>query len=334
MIQAIALALAAVTIPSATLSNVQLNDDYTEDNGIIFEQTFDTDDTSLYSSGIYTPNGSEVEAEYRNYIFSNLDKFNRAWDEFIDYIESDAYRDWDASPNFNGHSFAFYSQDLDNHYWIEDPSIYIDDRSYEKCTSSPSVGDIIVYYDDGGRPVHSGIVIDLTNEPSNNICGDSNTVKVCSKWDEYGVYEHKGDECPFLAYYSKILPNFKNATAVYVEFYKKHTHSYYLVSNGSTTHTYKCKCGKYGTTEEHNCTNSYTKNSNDSTYHMSNCKCGYSKKEKHIWMPYNDIGLLKLGIKSERDVNPLAIPRSKVQCKYCHFIKILKDDEIIAMPWM
>ncbi|NCE63148.1 hypothetical protein D1159_00785 [Pseudoflavonifractor sp. 524-17] len=40
-----------------------------------------------------------------------------------------------ATPSYNCHSYAWYSQSISNNYWINDPKPYMNDGSYSKYAS-------------------------------------------------------------------------------------------------------------------------------------------------------------------------------------------------------
>ena len=248
-----------------------------------------------------------------------------------------------ATTTYNSFAYAFYMHWTDNpvRCWLADLNPFINDKSFIEV-DTPQENDIILYYndyyDDGVYkldPIHAGIVKEVYNTESNGVCGNANTVEVISKWGEFGRYIHRGDECPYVSKY--VFKDYENEIyfdiyATKVKYYRRHTsHNYNEYDITETTHTSKCACGLKGKTEEHAHNAGYTK-FNNSTYHYSNCKCGHQIEEIHIWQPYYD-NLLTLGIDPEYGINPLIVPRNKLRCKYCYFIKILKDDEIIAVPW-
>lgn len=131
-------------------------------------------------------------------------------------------------------------QSTDNNYWIEDILLYITDGSYiEVSYSQVQLRDRIVYFDEDGKIVHSGIVRGTTGQSLNGVCGYANTVWVQSKWGYYGLYEHRGDQCPYTS-----LVNGGEAT--YVKFYRyniSHTHNYSYEVLDSTYHYASCDCG-------------------------------------------------------------------------------------------
>ena len=142
---------------------------------------------------------------------------------------------------YNCHSYTFYTQNIDeNEYCIDDAYLYINDGSYiEIPYSQVQVRDRIVYFDEDDNIVHSGVVRGTTGQTSNGVCGYSNTVLVQSKWGYYGLYEHRGDQCPYTS-----LVN--GGAATYVKFYRynmSHTHCYSYDVFDSKYHYSSCECG-------------------------------------------------------------------------------------------
>ncbi len=173
--------------------------------------------------------------------------------------ESDSFSTTDvrlytATAYFNCHSYAWHSQDTEeNHYWMPSPVLYYTDGSYYEV-STPAVGDIICYFDDNGTSnnttddnnIHSGIVVTvISNATSNNLCGNSNTVIVESKWGNAGLYRHNGYECPYtdllLDFYTDVDPG---DIAEYVKYYRRsgHTHSFTTYNDTGRTDFHECIC--------------------------------------------------------------------------------------------
>lgn len=150
-----------------------------------------------------------------------------------------------ATYDYNCHSYAWYLNDpFWNLYWMPDPSSYINDKSYCEVIT-PNVGDVIVYYDDLGNIIHSGIVDSLNNINSNDVCGNSNTVNVKSKWGSYGLYLHRGDQCPYTAY-----NNFSSPTSTYIKYYRLHALLLDCIYFNGSSHRFSCDCG-YSYTSPH-----------------------------------------------------------------------------------
>lgn len=88
----------------------------------------------------------------------------------------------DPDPEYNCHSYAWYSRFTNNPYWMNNPSAYMTDGSYEESTSR--YGNRITYTDGLGRLTHSGVVV-------------SSDGTIMSKWAEYAVFTHDPDDCPY-----------------------------------------------------------------------------------------------------------------------------------------
>lgn len=130
--------------------------------------------------------------------------------------------------SYNCHSYAWYSQNVSsNSVWLNCPNVYYGtlDSSYKRVYN-PRVGDIICYYDlsedSESQNIHSGIIVGLSGETSNGVCGDANKFIVQSKWGMNGLYLHKGDECPYTSTY--------NGTADEVRYYRPRTNASYSLS--------------------------------------------------------------------------------------------------------
>lgn len=144
--------------------------------------------------------------------------------------------------------------------------------------------DIIAYYDSDDNLVHTGNVIEVYDGVSNGVCGDSNLVKVISKWDVCQIVEHRGDCCIDVS----------NGNASYVLYYK-YTNNHnciYDFSIGSSSHTYCCTnltnglyCN-FGWTSNH----SIYYQKNDLSKHYKLCHlCPLSVQENHTWQSFNDL---------------------------------------------
>ena len=163
-----------------------------------------------------------------------------------DSISSNDSRLHTATCRFNCHSYAWYSQDTSsNQYWMNDPSLYYTDGSYDEVTT-PAIGDIICYFDDNGTPnntaddsnLHSGIVVSILSGFSQNLAG---IYIVESKWGAAGVYRHNGYECPYTAYDAA---NPASNSADYVKFYRRsgHTHSFTTYNDNGNMEYHECIC--------------------------------------------------------------------------------------------
>lgn len=94
-------------------------------------------------------------------------------------------------PDYNCHSYAWYSQNTGNHYWMENPSAYTDDGSFHltvtfvpgrKVTYTKHIGTNYV-------KIHSAVI--------SAVSGNNVTVK--SKWGCSGLFSHNRYNCPYYA---------------------------------------------------------------------------------------------------------------------------------------
>jgi hypothetical protein len=112
---------------------------------------------------IYTPNGTKVTAFKILYDFTNEQKLSKDSYRKMEFPEATMLRS--SSKKYNCHSYAWYSQDESNNIWIEDPSPFYLDFSYEEV-AKPAPGDIVCYFSDLGTTdkndyinLHSGIIV-------------------------------------------------------------------------------------------------------------------------------------------------------------------------------
>lgn len=169
-----------------------------EDNGI---------DYSGIPSYVSTPNGSQVPVTIYNYETFGHDK-----DE--DCTLSDAISQTklykEIYPNaillrsptgkYNCHSYAWYSQESNNNRWMDDPTLYMTDGSYN-YTNNPGINNRVVYFTNN-KIDHSAIVRErLTGASQNKFLLDM--VIVDSKWGRLGLYRHNGADSPY-RFYNKI----------------------------------------------------------------------------------------------------------------------------------
>ena len=233
---------------------------------------------------VFTPNQTPVTVFNYYDIYEYLDFEKNAIREEITELFPNAEYISEATINYNCHSYAWYSQNTStNEYWMNDPSGYYSDKSYIEV-DTPIVGDIICYFTDNGTidisddiNIHSGIVVQVFNGSSNNICGNANLVQVESKWGSYPLYRHRGDQCPYVYNTSIILDDY----AEYVKFYRRHiNHSYTNTYENldNSQHRAYCACGEYVTTN-HNYSYSYL----DKHNHKTSClNCEYQTNESHV----------------------------------------------------
>lgn len=183
-------------------------------------------------SHVLTPNGSEVPAYYD---LCNLAKpSSRLLNAEVEIEYPNAVRIKEPSGKYNGHSYAWHSQEEGNLYWINDPSAYYMDGSYYQV-EYPAVGDIVCYFDITGENIHSGIVVDKTSETM----FDVDSIVVESKWGIYGVYRHKVDECPYMQNHGEGM--------VVVKYYRRHSqcdYYYKCIEVNGTNCVGSCFCGR------------------------------------------------------------------------------------------
>lgn len=188
------------------------------------------------------PNADIAEAYYvRSYCNSSqiadLNTLNSTWDAAI----PTATRLSGATPFYNCHSYAWFSQDtVTNQYWLASPEDFYSGEGYVE-TTSPKVGDIICYMAFGSLNKHSGIIVEVLSSSNGNL-GDQYIVE--SKWGAAGLYRHNGYECPYTRYY----PTDGYIPASSVRFYTRvsHTHSHttYTDYGSLSFHESKCSCGQ------------------------------------------------------------------------------------------
>lgn len=170
-------------------------------------------EVKFYHNHLFTPNGTDVAlprfSDPRTYFTCKYetDLPNEVKEDINARHESEytsIERISQPTTSFNCHSYAWYSQNVSlNDIWMSYPNAYYQDSDLSyNCVNKPRVGDIICYFDldkpAEEQNIHSGIVVGLSGEASNNVCGDSNTVIVQSKWGMGALYEHKGDECLYV----------------------------------------------------------------------------------------------------------------------------------------
>ena len=144
---------------------------------------------------VYTPNNSAVTAIYgRTWNDTNMTQVaaNAASTTLL-AVYSSASILAPASPSYNCHSYAWYSQTTSNQYWINNPSAYMTDGSYSGLSFSSS-GCKIYYacpgvYSYETSNGHSGIV----TVPNMAI----NSIVVVSKWGPLALFSHNANDCPY-----------------------------------------------------------------------------------------------------------------------------------------
>ena len=198
---------------------------------------------------------AKVEAYQRLDEFSNkaTNKINSDTNANYPYAQYNL----SADATYNCHSYAWYSLDPGNDYWIDYPDLFYQSGIRFDEVDTPQVGDIICYYNSSGLNLHSGIVTSINGQASNGLCGSSNTVNVTSKWGGCGVYTHNGYQCPYTTstgYYHPIY------TATSDKYFREHNHSMNYV-NVTTYYQHRATCRT----------------------------CGHSYLEPHNWQTTNNI---------------------------------------------
>lgn len=164
---------------------------------------------------VYTPNGTAITVakyidDFPNWFIQQEDSWYSGTYSLADFLSP-------STIFYNCHSYAWYNQNEDtNNAWMNYPYSYYEDLSYEEVYYNDlRIGDIICYYNTFGDNLHSGIISNVYSGISNNICGDSNLVEVKSKWGALGLYEHRGDQCPYTSY----SVSYTDASAVEKDYY-------------------------------------------------------------------------------------------------------------------
>ena len=94
---------------------------------------------------------------------------------------------YSADISYNCHSYAWYSMDNNNQYWIGiEKTMYIPNTATLIAFEDTQVRDIVVYRNQFGEILHSGVVYSL----------EDGELIVQSKWGTCGVYRHAIDNVP------------------------------------------------------------------------------------------------------------------------------------------
>lgn len=174
------------------------------------------------------------------------DIYIERWNESYSANFPNAVRLRTATSYYNCHSYAWYSEGSNNDYWIPFPDEFFDGNDSYEEVYSPAVGDIICYYrESDNKIIHSGIVTAVNVQASNDLCGNSNTVEVISKWGPGGLYKHNGYECQYTT---------GSNPATTVKYYRYHSHVFTYVRNivNPSVHTATCSTCGYSFEEYHN----------------------------------------------------------------------------------
>lgn len=214
---------------------------------------------------IFTPRGSKVYAYQSTKPLSNSDinYINNFMSSYSDVIELSA-----PTRNYNCHSYAWYSQDIENNFaWIPDPKIFYEDYSYDEIIVEEEdikVNDIVCYIKNdglfGNNIFHSGIVKEIYEPISSNLPIELSKLRVESKWGEYGLYSHKGDDTPY------------TKDTIMVKFFRPHRHQFVYEIILEESHFGRCYCGEVTLDGEHHF---------EFNYELGKWVCEDCKKEKN-----------------------------------------------------
>ncbi len=238
-------------------------------NGVI--ESFEV--LPAYAAFVLTPNGSSIFvydllADYETGVLNALDTG-------MDNKYPTTPKFDSATAKYNCHSYAWYSQNYEeNTYWMDDPSAYYQSTGsvYIEVTSAQP-GDIICYFNAGGTNLHSGVVVSVVSGSSNGVCGTANLVTVQSKWGPSGLYEHRGDQCPYPA-----------SGAVTVKYYRRanHTHDFDY-SSCNITGRHKKSCTDCGVTIWQQHSYAAVTDYDSNTHHWRQCVCGDYYSQEHTF---------------------------------------------------
>lgn len=166
-------------------------------------------DINYYSAGtINTANNRSVEVctPHRNLTQSEITNIN---EQLSSYGNTLLYS---PSSVYNCHSYAWYSCSSSNPYWIMDISEFLLDGACSAINiNSIQVNDIVVYLDDSGNELHSGVVQSISS---------SGDLTIRSKWGQAGVYIHPIENVP-----SAYCRN-SNTNEILVCFFRYHDYTY------------------------------------------------------------------------------------------------------------
>ena len=93
-----------------------------------------------------------------------------------------------STTNYNCHSYAWYWASTSNLYWMDNPSAYMSDGSYNRVTSTSAAGDRM-YFDYGA---HSAVVY-----AAGGPIGNLNLLTVTSKWGQGPLMRHVANYSPY-----------------------------------------------------------------------------------------------------------------------------------------
>ncbi len=144
---------------------------------------------SLAISTVKTPKGSSVSVYDNSSIVDWSASEKAELNATYDAMYPTATRISGPTKKYNCHSYAWYSTSSSNRYWMDDPSLYMEDGSYTKTTSSKNGNKVYWAERTYAFPEHSGILAENMQSSPYISCN--------SKWGQLGVYNHPLDDCPY-----------------------------------------------------------------------------------------------------------------------------------------
>lgn len=131
-------------------------------------------------ASVNTPKGTPVYVFSRGEQISSTDKY---------YMRLEVERDFpgtiivgDGTTCYNCHSFAWYWMDVNNKYWMNDPSAYMTDGSYKEVSLN-------------GRKMNDRIWFSKVHSAVETAPGDKNDM--LSKWGDYPLVRHSLTNNPY-----------------------------------------------------------------------------------------------------------------------------------------
>lgn len=276
MLGTIAISLAVFMIPAAPLNTLAAEDCLYNEPIICVQQ--ENEETDI----IYTPHGSEViithpenlvnmnNLHLYTYYFEGGEGYsgwyNNKDGKSVTLKDKGCYRVGDPTTLFNYAAFAFYMywhEKWDNGFGyisiacsIRNFSPYLDDHSFIDINllhDEPQINDLVCYVADG-QTINIGIIQEVYNSEASDPSSDEEYVKqlskfrVLSKWGTFGLYEHRGDYCPFISgYNTQLITELSTTEVVYLRKHETHTYTQrYAIVDGNTHKSY-CVCGDYET---------------------------------------------------------------------------------------
>lgn len=131
-----------------------------------------------YYSTVYTPNSTAVTVIVRTWELSSSEISSLNSLATSEHPNATLLRS--STRKYNCHSYAWYSQSSSNYRWMNDPSSYWEDDSYQGYCASPPYINSKVYYPCGD---HSAIVYSST--------------LFNSKWGPGPLMRHTPSDCPY-----------------------------------------------------------------------------------------------------------------------------------------